>query len=129
MKDLLFLNPEVQPGLNLTIRDGLKWKDTIPGTELQIKRTGEEEVITEAEVLWTCYTFFDSIPESWLKFEHDLSCRDKEGLRKAMVAAYGEKYREGNNPRVTCLFFHPRESEFVEEEFSDFQLEEPEVEE
>jgi hypothetical protein len=110
MRDLLFLNPALKAGLNLTVRNGSKWADVTPGEVLVVKRTEvldlpiTQVVVIAANVINTQDTPIDSAGFGWLidMFEHDESCGDITGLRAAMNAAYGQG---GWGPEVTLLWF------------------------
>ena len=42
VRELLFLNPVFRPGLNLTVRNGTKWADLLPGSDLVLRQTPVE---------------------------------------------------------------------------------------
>jgi hypothetical protein len=101
-QNLFFLNPEINPGKNLTVRRGIKWADA--SGELNVYMTGESLDMprTRVRVLETKVIPFDSLCNNDLVFEHDSGCRTTEGLEQAMKKAYpGFDTREV----VTLLFF------------------------
>ncbi len=97
MRVLLFKNPTVHPGLNVTVRYGSKWADVVAGERLAIAETPVEggvepaPIITEVFAIGaTQFAGLDHIPEVILGFEHDSTCRTLAGLTVAMDRAYGE---------------------------------------
>jgi hypothetical protein len=102
---IAFNKPRVLKGLNVTIRNGEKWKEKVnPGdTLLLVDNTGI--VFNNGRVL-TTEIFnakkFQYQIEYLLKWEHDPDCRNWNGLVKSLNDAYGK-----NNwgPNVTVLLF------------------------
>lgn len=89
MRKLLFINPELQEGVQVTVRAGRKWLDARLGEELSIARTGDEEVeLARCVVRGLAHCRCDDIPQEVLVLEHDPACRVWRGLLKAMVRAY-----------------------------------------
>lgn len=101
MKLLYFKNPVFHTGLHVTVRNGKKWFDAQPGEKLALVDTESQEVVGEVTVLHAVHLPFDSIPDYWLQFEHDPSCRDLAGLRKEMDRVYEGQWGED----VTVVFF------------------------
>ena len=93
-------------GLNLTVRNGTKWADLIPGSELVIRKTGVEHIDITSAIAIAAQTVNleadESLEEAALAFEHDDTCRTIEGLRAAMIAAYPEGY----GPTLTLVWFY-----------------------
>ncbi|MEE8551578.1 MAG: hypothetical protein V3T08_10035 [Gemmatimonadota bacterium] len=105
MRTLRFLNPEIQDGLNLTVRNGDKWADARCGDILQVVKTGEED-IELAQVMVVGAVLTNDVPneaEYLLKYEHDPSCRTMERLHEVL----DEAYPNGWGPNLTLLFFVP----------------------
>ncbi len=111
--DLLFLDPRVRPGLNLTVRNGLKWASVTPGDGLRICKTGEEHATLHTGTVIAAQAGdfdLDNVPNfnAVLRFEHSPECRNVAGLKDAMDRAYGE----GSwGPTLTFVYFyvdHPR---------------------
>lgn len=105
IRTLLFLNPTIQPGLNLTVRKGDKWADLQVGDVLRVARTGaDDETLAFVEVEAALPTRFGDLTQRHLIAEHDPNCREPAGLRGAMEAAYGEI---SYDDEVILLFFRP----------------------
>lgn len=104
MRELLFLNPALNDGVNLTVRNGTKWADVTPGERLTVRRSyaeldgrakDDEPAIATVTVLGAqVVNFADARSEpginAALAFEHDPACRTFDGLLTAMERAYGE---------------------------------------
>jgi hypothetical protein len=103
VKILLFKNPIFREGLNVTVRNGIKWNSLKPGEEISVRETGKEDVeLFKAKVLLACVTDISELPNYWLTFEHDGSCATVEGIKNGMDTVYGE----GNwGPIVTVVMF------------------------
>jgi len=90
--ELLFLNPVLQTGLNVTVRKGDKWfSKARAGDELNIYETGKtnfHERKAFGKVVGLAFLPCNMIPSEWLLLEHDLTCRNQWGLQKAMLRAY-----------------------------------------
>ena len=110
---LFFQRPQFHAGLNLTVRLSAKWYTQADcGDELSLVDLGEEKEILRGEVVETTYSRFDAIPESWLKYEHDPSCRDRGGLYAELCRIYAESMHErpydldeGTRTVVSCILF------------------------
>ena len=102
-----FLNPVFNKGVNLTVRNGIKWAYKVaPDDILLLKKTGCDEVVARARVFGAYmtedFTNNPEMPETWLALEHDPECRTIEGLTAAMDRAYGK----GNwGEKVVAVFF------------------------
>ncbi len=116
MRELLFLNPVVRPGLNLTVRNGTKWDDkSYPGKSLDIKPTLDAHgkpttgklghAVAIGHVLSTQVVNMDQMEPQVLakvlRHEHDPACMREEGL----VIAMDRAYPQGWGPYVTLLWF------------------------
>lgn len=100
MSKIQFLNPEVKPGKNVTVRLGTKWM-VEPGIPLGVVKTGEEdEVLAIGYVYSTRSCVFNELNEGDLV---DCACRTVEGLRDAMKRAYGDEFTDESI--VTVLGF------------------------
>lgn len=90
--ELLFLNPILQDGINVTVRQGGKWfKKANVGDSVIIFRTGqvmEGLDLGRGEIIGLALLPCNMIPTEWLALEHDSSCRNQHGLSKAMKRAY-----------------------------------------
>lgn len=100
--DLLFLNPVFHSGLNISVRNGIKWMKADVGDQLFIKKTGSEKVVCTGTLKGKAYIPFKLIPDEWLANEHDPDCRTREGLLRGMKLAYHD-FTEENF--VTVLLF------------------------
>lgn len=105
MTELFFLNPQLHFGVNVTVRNGRKWDTLVDKLPFQvvIKKTGDDAVLYQAEIVGKMILPCNEIPEDILLLEHDDNCTDSEGLVLAMKRAYGEDWQE--NSEVTVLFF------------------------
>lgn len=105
MERMEFQNNTHNQGLNFSVRDGLKWSEkTRIGEFLEVCGIGKSRsYLATTKYLIIC-TFKD-IPQFVLDNEHDPECRTLDGLRKAMVSAYGLNYQE-INPVVTCVGYY-----------------------
>ena len=105
---LLFSNPVFRAGINVTVRKGSKWDDTLSSAETVDLATTEGEHIARAIVLGTIFLPFCLLNGSGiLKHEHDPRCRDFDGLYDEMKQVYPgfDKYQF-----VTVVFFEPEPS-------------------
>ncbi len=101
-RELLFLNPVLHNGLNVTIRNGDKWLQAQPGDKLRIVNTKNNRVVGHATAVHAVSLPYTAVPDYWLTFEHDPTCENWKGLKAAMNEAYGEGEW---GPNVTVLFF------------------------
>lgn len=123
---LLFKRPLFHVGLNLTVRLGGKWyRDTRPGDRLIIVDTEEQDKeILRTRVLFTTHGPLNEIPEAWLRYEHDPSCRTREGLYEELCRVYagGTPERpvdldEGTESMVSCILFVAESQHFWQNPF------------
>lgn len=99
-----FLNVEMNDGLNLTCRLGRKWADSAKCMDLvEVYETGADTPAFYGNISGSVFMRFRDIPESFLQYEHDKSCRTLDGLETAMQAAYGSAF--SRDSFVTLLFF------------------------
>jgi len=77
-KQMLFENPVHTPGVNVTIRRGVKWSLE---SEADIQGLGMRPITTKV----MC---FDMIADHDVKNEHDPMCRNVEGLFKTLCRLY-----------------------------------------
>lgn len=92
---LHFLSGTFHPGLNITVRRGLEWlqKGLLPGESITLcvcPRGHDHTVIGRARVAFVMATQIASIPDELMAYEHEPSCRTKEGLLAAMSRVLGE---------------------------------------
>lgn len=101
---LLFVNPVMRQGRNLTVRRGVKWANCPVGTEIRIFQTGDESPIPlfVGKITGVAVMRFCDIKEHDLLFEHDPECQTHCGLARAMVKAYGTF---DTDEIVTLLYF------------------------
>jgi len=107
MMKLLFINPELREGLNMTVRRGDKWfKQARLNDTLEIFKTGYEDHpsyrIATGQVVGLALIPFILIPSEWLAVEHDRACRNMKGLLHAMKRAYPDF---NDVEHVTVLLF------------------------
>lgn len=92
---LLFKNPVLKPGLNVTVRNGKKWLKAEQGDELSIRDTfDDKEEIAVGHVVLAELSNLNDIPEWLLQHEHDPSCTTVNGLKQAMDTAYPQGWDE-----------------------------------
>jgi len=89
---LEFKTPVFNQGLNVTVRRGHKWVDS-KGQRVQLWGNGQshgEVIITAVYPGRFCDLFDNNYPmqTDFLRLEHDPTCHNVAGLRKAMIAAY-----------------------------------------
>jgi len=111
VETLLFQNPVWHPGLNVTVRLGDKWARIMDSgcKEVEIKKTGSDEVLAKAKLKTYAKIPFSLIPTQWLEAEHDPKCRDMHGLRQEMINAYGGKFDDDAD--VTVLWFEVQDGQ------------------
>ena len=107
MQNLLFINPEIRDGLNVTVRNGTKWATAVPGDLLSVRKTGKSDVEQcQVRLLFVQCLHLGSFAHTHalvglLRFEHDSTCQTWDGLDFAMRRAYGDDW----GPEVTVLGF------------------------
>jgi hypothetical protein len=99
---LEFKTMEFKDGLNLTVRNGDKWRSVKVGEILDIQETGSKKTTKRAKVEAVKTCLFTGITPFDLECEHDPSCRTLTGLVDAMDRAYGPC---NWGPGVTLVFF------------------------
>ena len=92
---LHFMSGTFHPGLNITVRRGLEWfrKGVIPGQTITLcvcPPGHDHTVVGQARVAFVMAAQIEAIPEELMAYEHEPSCRTKEGLLAAMSRALGE---------------------------------------
>jgi len=100
-KRLLFSNPIFHTGINVTVRSGYKWADSLN----EIVEVGDTDGLADlrsAHILGVLTTKLNKIPESILAQEHDPSCRTLDGIITEMKRVYGDI---ADDAPVTVLFF------------------------
>ena len=88
--ELLFINPKLRSGYNVTVRKGTKWYGC-DDDNVKIYKTGDlyrTNIIAIGRIIRTSIKRFDEITEKDLIWEHDSDCTTIEGLTKAMERAY-----------------------------------------
>ncbi len=101
MRVLEFANPIFHEGMNLTVRKGIKWRNS-DGIVLLADTEGQE--VGMARVHVTITKKFSAVCDDELKYEHDPFCRTKLGLMEVLAKMYGEITRWDE---VTLVFFEP----------------------
>lgn len=101
LKQLLFQNPVFHDGINVTVRNGYKWADTL-GEIVEVVDTEQTQEPEQAHVLGVLTMKLNTIPESILELAHDPKCRDLKGIMIEMKRIYGDI---ANDAPVTVLFF------------------------
>ncbi len=99
---LNFLHPEVQKGLNSTVRLGDR-DEYQPGVELEIYETGAETPIATGIVTEVKKKPYWKVTHYDIRFQHDKETRNLKGLWEAMVRAYGEKI--DRDSIITIVYF------------------------
>lgn len=105
--ELLFLNPALKDGENVTVRLGTKWAHKLePGDRFSIRRSSDPQTeICEAHLIGYRPIVFNQITEDMLVNEHDPECTTLLGLAKAMLQAYGEEFN--HDKTCTIIKFVP----------------------
>lgn len=92
---LHFISGTFHPGLNITVRRGLEWfqKGLLPGQTITLcvcPQRHDHTVIGQARVAFVMAARIETIPDELMVYEHEPSCRSKEGLLQAMSQVFGE---------------------------------------
>jgi hypothetical protein len=92
---LHFISGTFHSGLNITVRRGLEWfrKGLMPGQTiiLCVCPPGQDHtVVGQARVAFVMAAQIETIPDELMIYEHEPSCRTKEGLLAAMSRVFGE---------------------------------------
>jgi len=90
-----FISGTFHPGLNITVRRGLEWfqKGLLPGDTFALcvcPRRDDHTPIGTAKVAFIMAATIETIPDELMAYEHEPSCRTKEGLLAAMRRVLGE---------------------------------------
>jgi hypothetical protein len=96
---LHFISGTFHSGLNITVRRGLEWfrKGLIPGQTITlcVCPPGQDHtVVGQARVAFVMAALIETIPDELMKYEHEPSCRTKEGLLAAMSRVLGEVWAD-----------------------------------
>ena len=102
MKELSFVNPKFNEGLNLTVRKGTKWDQVDYGEAVWLTNQSGQ-IIGDAAITAKYVGPLNDMPETWLHHEHDPACRTVEGLVSVLRNIYGDfnPYRDA----VVALMF------------------------
>ena len=118
MKEILFRVPLFHEGLNVTVRRGRKWFDSVrSGDKLRVLAADTGMFHREVSVvLAVLFPHLDEVPEFLLRFEHDEPCRTREGLVAELDRVYGVGQWEGHGLTVLLLWANdtPRRHHVVE---------------
>lgn len=92
---LHFISGTFHAGLNITVRRGPEWsqKGLVPGQTIALcvcPPGRDHNVIGQARVAFVMTAQIESIPDELMAYEHEPSCRTKEGLLAAMSKVFGE---------------------------------------
>ena len=109
MEILRFNNPVFKPGLNCTMRRGYAWAERIGKAPAQSLLPVD---IQDSEGNHVCFgkckyyhiCKFCDIKAQWLESQHDPKCRTYNGLRDAMIMAYGDNFSEIEY--ITVVWFY-----------------------
>ena len=107
-RKLIFQNPVFHDGLNVTIRKGDAWANSLD-TEPFVYESGtkdERDYIGEARIVGVLKCPLFQVPAQVLKLEHDPACRTKKGILAELQRIYG---KISETSEVTVLFFYYRE--------------------
>jgi hypothetical protein len=90
--------------MNYTVRLGRKYYDNLkPGQDIVIIGPNQETQNIHIRELIKCN--FEGLAPYVYQNEHDPDCRNKEGLIKALQAAYRKAFDVTKNPELTCIGF------------------------
>lgn len=115
MENLLFENPVFHTGINSTVRRGIKWASfvgqrvyihpALPSTSLiRVDGISYNKLYAGCPIiLKAVIKRFKDITFEDIQTEHNPECVTKEGLIKAMIRIYGNKFSE--NDICTILYF------------------------
>lgn len=100
-----------KPGLNITVRRGIKWSGlsgliSVKQTDVSVEYGMIGGIIKSTHIMRFC-----DIPKTWLHIEHDPDCRTRAGLLRGMRETYDDFIEE---EIVTVVTF-----EILEKEQSD----------
>jgi hypothetical protein len=108
MQELKFVNPELRPGVNVTVRRGRAWAEKVwPGDRVTLVAVDDPNnpvEMTDAYIVSVLIVPFLRIPREVLRREHDKSCRDLDGLFRVMRRVYNGFSAD---ELVTVLEFRP----------------------
>jgi hypothetical protein len=96
-----FLHPVFQPGVNSTVRDGLR--PIVIGTPVELFETGADEPTATGKVVMVFLLEAGAVNESMLIHQHDVETRTVAGLWAAMQRGYDREFAP-TDP-VTIIFF------------------------
>ena len=103
---LKFKNFVFHDGLNITVRNGLKWNMKNPSKFGIAESTDKVEIKMPIVFIGSFSVKFKDIPKDILKYEHDPDCQTYDGLLNVMKKVYpGFK----DNNIVTIALFSKRE--------------------
>lgn len=101
---LVFLIPTFNKGNNTVVVLGSAWFDAfyhkmpVELCDLEGRKHGEATLLKVVECT------LDEIKDKWLYYHHDKACRTKDGLRRFLKYAYGERFSETGN--YTLIHFY-----------------------
>lgn len=101
---LEFNNPVFRKGINVTVRNGDKWRDRVEIGDRVMAKIDENRSRT-AVIDGVLYANFHSIPAPVHALNHDPDCRTTAGIANELHNIYGP-FPMGVIGGVTVLFFH-----------------------
>lgn len=100
---MLFSNPCMKTGINLTVRRGTKWDGEKGVVEFgKSVSTSHTQILGHIRISNTQVFSFRDIPDTYLEFEHDKNCENKNDLFQIMNEVYTD-FRW--NEIVTLVWF------------------------
>ncbi len=97
-----FENPVFETDLNVTIRNGPKWADTLGLGD--VLEWGDPYGMY-GRVVGVAYVSLEEAPSALLELNHDPACRTREGLKATLDRLYGLSKRR----MVTVILFNLRQ--------------------
>ena len=99
---LKFDNPTFREGVNVTVRYGEKWRDSVEiGDRVELGGTPHS-----GRIVGKLYENLHKIPAPIHNLNHDPTCRTTVGITKELSRIYGP-FPNGVLGAVTVLFFVP----------------------
>lgn len=102
---LEFDNPTFRDGVNVTVRNGEKWKDRVQIGDIVELDTGAAASRC-AKIVGILYDNFHNIPAPVHALNHDPACRTVTGIAKELARIYGP-FPNDIIGDVTVVFFRP----------------------
>jgi len=107
MHALEFRVPLFHEGLNVTVRLGEKYFHTLDaGDRILLSSRDARPQCRRAELIDVRMRVVSTIPNVWLKYEHDPACRTPDGLLEELKQVYGRDSVTSDS-WVTLILFVP----------------------